>query len=145
MNHEIYLASNEDGIFMDYLKSLTEEEYKDLCNSSIYIDYYVFSLHAMAILNENTEKLLSLISQITSHDKFRKTLHSPIVYDQIESSLNTSLFNVLSSFYHFINYIETCFKKWFGKISSETQFLMNKLSEYFDNNFVYRLDRKSVV
>ena len=41
MNHEIYLVSNEDGVLMDYLRSLNEKEYQSLIDSSTYMDYYV--------------------------------------------------------------------------------------------------------
>lgn len=123
---------------MDYLKSLTEDEYQILINSSLYMEYYFCAHQAISILNENIIRLKGLVDRLESDDRDRTTLHTPLKYDQIESSLNTQFFNMLSSFYHFINYIEVCFKEWFGKTSTEANFIQSKKSEYFDKYFEYR-------
>ena len=77
MNHEIYLVSNEDGVLMDYLKSLNDDEYQILIDSSTYMDYYVRAHQAISILNENTINLIGLIAGISSDDKNRTTFHTP--------------------------------------------------------------------
>ena len=138
MKHEVYTFSNDNRLIAEYLKDLNEEEFQLFCQESIYIGHYVSACHAIVILTENTTALKNLISQIISQDEKRKILHAPIMYDQIESSLNTKFFNLLSSFYHFTRYIEASFKKWFGKTSSEVQFIKTKFAEYFDNYFEYR-------
>lgn len=123
---------------MEYVKEFSEEEYQILVRQAIFIDYYKEATYGIVILIENINRLKELIHQIWVIDQTRINLHPPVVNDQIESSLNTNFFNVLSSFYHFIGYIEVCFKKWFGKSSQEVDFIVLKKSEYFDNYFEYR-------
>jgi len=65
----------------------------------------------------------------------------PLTKENLELTkriMNVDLFNILSSFYFYIQFIETNFSRYFGKDSEELAFAKALFSKYYDNSFEYR-------
>lgn len=132
--YELY--KTEDGINI-FLRKYTEKQFLSFVDAKESLTHYTDCLKAYSILLDNLKDLKRVLLNLNK-DTERKHVFTPIVYDGLESLISTSFFNLLSAFYHFMNFIEAKFKEWFDKESDETKFLTQKKSEYFDEYFEYR-------
>lgn len=132
---KLKLCSISESGNMRLINKLNEETFFDLLKSNEILKNYQNYRRSRAMFSANADKFTVRLKSVL--EKIIKPQQFPTrpVQEHLLRDMSAEFFNVLSSFYAFLSFVEAWLKKNFESELSAFKLITNK---YFDENFEYR-------
>lgn len=109
------------------------DEWKNLSKRTSYITNKYYKIESLYKI------IVGDIADFNKHFKYIKNDYNEVKKDDfVESNVIRHFIHILSSSVMFVTYLENLTKEYYGKNSEEFNKLKQYLSQYYDNEFVYR-------